>query len=190
VIRAILDPKRFPWIAENRPPADGERENAVFASTVMAASQAVQTGRRSDEKRAVEGLVRGILIGLRFAQRPAPRGGILSIRSDDAPQPREFMEACNLGDNNADFVIGLKDHRLLVIEAKGSNSAINSRKRLNMEAAQKARAWSSFGRDVVPAAAIQGVFNPAYVAAAQDTPLVIFWGHRMEDLRAFLEESR
>ncbi len=190
VLRAILDPKRFPWIAARRAPSTRERDAAILASTVLASSQEVQTKRRSDERQIVEGLVHGVLIGLGFKQQPATRGGIQSLLNSTAPKPGEFMTGCTLGENNADFVIGLSDSRLLVIEAKGSNSAINSRKRLNMEAVQKAKAWADFGRDVVSAAAIRGVFNPAEVLRAQETPLVIFWAHRMDDLKILLEAAR
>ena len=190
VLRAVLDPKRFPWIAAGRPATRQERESAILASTVLASSQAVQTKRRSDERQVVEGLVKGVLIGLEFRERPAPREGIQSLLGTDVPKPGEFMAGCTLGENNADFVIGLWDQRLLVIEAKGSNSAINSRKRLNMEAVQKAKAWAEFGRNVVIAAAIRGVFNPAEVHRAQETPLVVFWAHRIDDLKKFIDASR
>lgn len=190
VLYAILDPKRFPWIPARREPTTQERKAAILASTVLASSQEVQTKRRSDERQIVEGLVQGVLIGLGYKKRPATQKGIQSLLSSDVPKPGEFMTGCTLGENNADFVIGLWDNRLLVIEAKGSNSAINSRKRLNMEAVQKAKAWATFGRDVVSAAAIRGVFNPAEVVRAQETPLVIFWAHRIDDLKKFIAASR
>jgi len=189
VLATVLDPKRFPWIASHRHPSTRERQAAILASTVLASSQEVQTKRRSDEKQIVEGLVKGVLIGLGFAERPSPRGGIQSLRAANVPRPGEFITGCTLGTNNADFVIGLWDDRLLVIEAKGSNSAINSRKRLNMEAVQKAKAWAEFGRDVVSAAAIRGVFNPVEVLRAQDAPLVIFWAHRIADLSKFISAT-
>ncbi len=190
VLRAILDPKRFPWITARREPTKQERSAAILASTVLASSQEVQTKRRSDERQIVEGLVQGVLIGLGYKKRAAPQKGIQSLLGADVPKPGEFMTGCTLGENNADFVIGLWDSRLLVIEAKGSNSAINSRKRLNMEAVQKAKAWATFGRDVVAAAAIRGVFNPAEVVRAQETPLVIFWAHRIDDLKKFIAATR
>ncbi|MBI3887030.1 MAG: XamI family restriction endonuclease [Opitutae bacterium] len=190
VLCAILDPKRFPWIAAHRPPTKQERNAAILASTVLASSQEVQTKRRSDERQVVEGLVHGVLVGLGYRKRTAPQRGIQSLLGADVPKPGEFMTGCTLGENNADFVLGLWDSRLLVIEAKGSNSAINSRKRLNMEAVQKAKAWAAFGRDVVSAAAIRGVFNPAEVLRAQETPLVVFWAHRIDDLKKFVATTK
>ena len=58
-------------------------------------------------------------------------------------------------------------------------------------AAQNARAWlARFGGQVVPAVALQGVFKDRYLIEAQDTPMLIFWGHRLGDLMAFVEASR
>ena len=106
----------------------------------------------------------------------------------DAPSPRSFHVQTNLGADNADVILRMDDGRLLAVECKGSNSEINSRKRLNKEAAQNARAWlERFGSDqVVPAVALQGVFKPRYVAEVQDTPMAIFWSHRLDDLRKLL----
>lgn len=191
VLRNIVDPKRFPWFEADRAPNPEEKRAAVLASSVLGAAQRVHTARRGDERAAVEGAVRGLLEGMGFElclQRP--RSGIQSLRLD-APAAGKFMLTVNLGADNADVVVGLADGRVLAIECKGSNSEINSRKRLNKEAAQNARAWvARFGDEVVPAAAIQGVFKPAYIAEAQETPMVIFWGHRLADLRDFIASCR
>lgn len=186
----IIDPKRFPWIYESRKPSKEEIRRAILASTVAAAAQKVQTSRRTDERDAVEGAVKGLLLGAGWKRIPAPRNGIKNIRRD-APAPNEFMERVTLGKNGADLVVGLKDHRILAIECKGSNSEINSRKRINKEVANDAQAWlREFGDEtVVPAAAIQGVFKPSYIAEAQEIPVVFFWGHRLEDLKAFFDAT-
>ncbi len=162
----------------------------MLASSVAAAAQRVQTSRRTDERQAVEGGVRGLLLGAGWKRVQPPKGGIKNIRRD-APDPNQFMEGATLGSNGADFVIGLGDHRILAIECKGSNSELNSRKRINKEVANNAQAWlREFGDEMlVPAAAIQGVFKPAYIAGAQETPVVFFWGHRLEDLKAFLDSG-
>ena len=67
----------------------------------------------------------------------------------DAPQPGQFLaRSCVLGEDEADIVIGLFDHRVLAIECKASNSEINSRKRINKEIGQNARNWvARFGTD-------------------------------------------
>lgn len=191
VIRAILDPKRFPWIKKRRKPTASEKSAAVLASSVLAAAQRVQTARRGDEKALVESAVKGLLVGLGWREETnKPKRGIQSLRND-APPRRSFMVQVNLASDNADLVVALDDGRLLAIECKGSNSEINSRKRLNKEAVQNARAWNSkFGQEVVSAAAIQGVFKPVYIEEAQETPMVIFWGHRLDDLKGFIEACR
>ena len=192
VMRVIVDPRRFPWIARQRPARASEREAATLATTALIASQRVQTLRRGDEKSAVEGAVKGLLIGMGW--QPAairlPRG--IQKLVTDAPAERSFLTQVNLGSDNADIVVRLDDARLLAIECKGSNSEINSRKRLNKEAVQNARAWlTAFGAEqVVPAVALQGVFNARYVAEAQDTPMVVFWSHRLDDLKAFVVAAR
>ena len=49
---------------------------------------------------------------------------------------------------------------------------------------------TKFGAQVVPAVALQGVFKDRYLVEAQETPMLIFWGHRLEDLVRFIEASR
>ena len=134
--------------------------------------------------------MKGLLLGAGWKRVQAPKSGLKNIRRD-APEPNQFMEGVTLGKNGADFVVGLKDHRILAIECKGSNSGINSRKRINKEVANNAQAWlREFGDEMlVPAAAIQGVFKPAYIAEAQEVPVVFFWGHRLEDLKQFLDAT-
>ena len=187
VMRATLDPRRFPWVAEARPATAAELQAAVLASTTLAATQRLHTLRRGDEKSMVEGAVKGLLVGMGWhAGLLRPVRGIRNLIMD-SPPPRHFLTQINLGGDNADVVVRLDDGRLLAIECKGSNSEINSRKRLNKEAVQNARAWlSGFGGQVVPAVALQGVFNGRYVTEAQDTPMLIFWSHRLDDLCNFV----
>ena len=87
-----------------------------------------------------------------------------------------------LGETRADIVVRLHDYRAMAIECKASNSAVNSFKRVNHEAAGKARNWiTGFGkRQTVPAAVIDGVFSPANLEAAQDDGLAIIWSHRLD----------
>jgi hypothetical protein len=187
VMRAVLDPRRFPWVAAGRVATDAELAAAALATSSLIASQRVQTLRRGDETALVEGAVKGLLVGLGWQPAQArPAAGIQNLLNDAPPQ-RHFHLRINVGADNADVLVRLDDGRLLAIECKGSNSAINSRKRLNKEAAHNARAWlQRFGGEVVPAVALQGVFNPRYVAEAQATPLLVFWGHRLQDLRDFV----
>ncbi|BFU94932.1 MAG: type II restriction endonuclease [Nitrospira sp.] len=190
VIRRVLDPKRFPWMYENRPPTPREKQAAILASSVVASAQHVQTSRRADERDAVEGAVKKLLITLGWKQVGATRKGIQTLLTD-APQKKCFMIGCTVGEHNADIVVRLGDGRVLALECKASNSEINSRKRINKEVAVDAGSWvRRFGeQNVVPAAVIQGVFKPVYLLQAQDTPVVFFWAHRLSDLKTFLSRT-
>lgn len=84
----------------------------------------------------------------------------------------------------------MPDGRILAIECKVSNSKVNSFKRLNNDAAVKARAWvREFGeRNIIPVAVLGGVFNPKNVIEAQ-RDIYLFWEHRLDELCQFLAQS-
>lgn len=65
-------------------------------------------------------------------------------------------------------------------------------KRLNNDAAVKAAIWHrEFGtRQVVPTAVLSGVFKVRNLEHAQDGALTLFWAHKIEDMRAFIEATR
>lgn len=44
-------------------------------------------------------------------------------------------------------------------------------------------------QNVVPAAAIQEVFNPTYLIQAQQTPVAFFGAHRLNDLKRFIKST-
>ncbi|MDE0240124.1 MAG: XamI family restriction endonuclease [bacterium] len=184
----VLDSKRFPWIVQGRDPRGAERTIATVASAALAATQKVRTRRGSDAKSRQEEAVMDLLRGMQFKE--VARRDIQTLR--DAPEPGEFCSACTLGNRRADMVAGLHDRRVLALEYKVSNSEANSSRRVNHEAAGKARAWlAAFGgRGFVPAAVLSGVFKPDNLASAQAERLALFWFHRLDDLRTFIEASR
>ncbi|MET0265972.1 MAG: XamI family restriction endonuclease [Duganella sp.] len=189
LIRQTIDPKRFPWLASGETPTAEALHVAKLASAVVATCQRVQTKRRSDEKAELEGAVERLLDAMGFTRIPTPRGAIL--HAEDLPAAGEYMVGATLGNDNGDCVIGLYDRRRLALECKSSNSEINSRKRLNKEVIKDAENWGAqFGAQVLTAAALRGVFKPEYVRDAQNTPIMIIWEHRLEDLAAFIESTR
>ncbi len=107
------------------------------------------------------------------------------------PTAQQFCGEARLGTSRADLVVRLRDGRVMPIECKVSNSAVNSYKRINHEALNKARSWlEGFGlRNVVPAAVISGVFNPNNLAQAQDAGLVLFWNHGLAELARFIGDE-
>ncbi len=188
LLKLSLDPKRFPWIATGKPPTATQLSAAKLASAVAAAIARVQTKRRGDEKEALEKDIEALLQGLGWKKVARPGTAIKLLAS--GPKPGEYISHCTLGEDNMDFVVGLKHGRTLAIEAKASNSEVNSRKRLNKEVVVDAQHLQGhFGTQVVSATALRGVFKPEYVVTAQSTPLIIFWGHRLDDLKSFLSAT-
>jgi hypothetical protein len=74
------------------------------------------------------------------------------------------------------------------IECKVSNSATNSVKRINNDAAAKALDWlKTFGTNqVVPTAVISGVFKVSNLMQAQEAGLTLFWAHDLKRLGKFI----
>ncbi len=184
VIHDSLDVKRFPWISQQESPDATERHAAVVASASLLASQRVQTKRRNADKDHQESKVQKYLarIGLKQVEpRPIP-----TIR--EAPEPGEFCGECQLARRKADIVVALHSGRVMPIECKVSNSAINSVKRLNNDAAAKTAQWlDALGKDqVVPAAVLSGVFKKHNLQDAQNAGLAIFWAHNLKPLRQFI----
>lgn len=188
LLSSTLDPKRFPWVADGRTPTDEELETAKLATAVLTAVSAIQAGRRGKESTALEGKVAEILEAAGYIQVPKRSGGIKQIAH--FPESGTFMRQCTLGSHNADYIVGLKDGRLLPLECKASNSKVNGFKRLNKEVVVDAGDWySEFGRaSIVAAAAIRGVFNADNVETAQAQNVHIFWWHNMGALADFLTQ--
>ena len=176
----VVDPHRFPWIADGRSPTEAERLQAVVSSAALIATRKVETARRSAAKDEQEAAVKATLLQAGLVEVQAREIPML----DAAPQTAEFCRECSFGGTRADLVVRLPDGRVAAIECKASNSAVNSYKRINHEALSKARTWlEAFGsRQVVPIAVIDGVFNPSNLATAQSGGLTIIWHHRLDDL--------
>src|SRR6185369_9932340 len=107
------------------------------------------------------------------------------------PHAMQLCAASKLGERKADVVVRLHDTRLMAIECKVSNSATNSVKRLNNDAAVKAEYWlTQFGtQQVVPAAALAGVFKLLNLRQAQERGLALFWTHDLDKLGAFIAST-
>lgn len=188
VISRVIDPHRFPWIKANRTPNDQEREAALLASAVLLAAQRIATERRNEGKDNQETKVKDYLRGLGFVE--APPVAINTIVK--GPQAMQFCAECLLGERKADVVVRLHDTRLMAIECKVSNSATNSVKRLNNDAAVKAEYWiKQFGiAQVVPSAVLAGVFKVLNLEQAQERGLSLFWSHDLEKLGTFIDSTR
>jgi hypothetical protein len=187
-IRAGLDRRRFAWVAERRSPTEGERNAAVLASAVLMANSRVGTTRRSKGRQDQEKAVQEALVN--YGLRLVPRRKIRMLQQ--APGPGELCLESELGTSRADLIVGLWDGRLMPIECKVSNSAVNSVKRLNREAAGKAESWiGDFGKkQVVPVAVLSGVYKLHNLLSAQERGLQLVWAHNLEPLLEWIEATR
>jgi hypothetical protein len=188
VVRVVLDRRRFAWILEGREPTESERNAAIMASAALMAASRAQTNRRSFGKKQQEDLVKQTLKNLHLNQA-APRN-IPTL--DKAPALGEFCGECKLGPRKADIILRLWDHRVMPIECKVSNSALNSLKRLNNDAAAKAEVWKrDFGwRQVVPVAVLAGVYKLSNLIDAQERGLTLIWSHGLDQLTSWIEKTK
>jgi hypothetical protein len=187
-VRAALDRRRFVWVTDNREPTEAERHGAILASAALMAGQRLETQRRNEEKTAQEQQVKKALKRAGFREVPTRR-----IRTfADAPEPGQFCGESLFGSRKADIVIGLWDKRAMLTECKVSNSALNSIKRLNNDAAIKAERWRrEFGEaQVVPTAVLSGVYHLPHLEAAQDRGLTIIWAHDLNALLTWIRSTR
>lgn len=182
------DRRRFPWLTGEREAEEHERTAAVLATTALLALRRLETMRRNEGKRLQERLVRTQLRRSRFIEVATRRVPTLA----QAPRPREFCQESLFGTRKADFLIGLWDGRTMALECKVSNSATNSVKRLNNDAAVKAETWrSDFGiRQVVPAAVLSGVYNVHNLEDAQSRGLALFWAHDLRTMMEWIHSTR
>ena len=187
-ILAMLDVRRFAWVAESRPATENERVAAAVASATLMASQRVRTNRANEAKTIQESRVREHLLAFGWTEVPTRE---IETQAN-APGSGEFCAECLVVGRKADVVVGLHDGRVMPIECKVSNSATNSVKRLNNDAAVKAGVWlEELGpRNVVPVAVLSGVFKTLNLVQAQDRGLTIFWAHDLAPMSQFVSTAR
>jgi len=187
VVLQGLDRRRFPWVTERREPDEIERYAAVVATASMMATQRLSTNRRNEGKAKQEQQVEDALLGVGLVKVPRRH-----VRTGaDLPNHGEFCGESKLSNRKADFILRLWDHRVMPIECKVSNSATNSVKRLNNDAAAKAEVWRrDFGAtQVVPCAVLSGVYKLHNLEDAQDRGLGLFWAHRLDELVGWVSST-
>jgi XamI restriction endonuclease len=188
LIRAGVDRRRFAWLPEHRDPSKSERHAAIVASAALMANSRVGTTRRNKGRLEQETAVLEALT--RHGLKQVARRLMTTIHQ--APKPGELCLESHLGSAKADLVVSLWDRRVMPIECKVSNSAVNSVKRLNREAAAKAEAWTNdFGtRQVVPVAVLSGVYKLGNLLNAQERGLHLFWAHSLGALTSWIDSTR
>lgn len=188
VIRIAIDRRRFVWVSEKREPTEAERNAAVLASAALLATRKVGTDRRHKGKDDQESFVEEAFKRSGLVKLPARRISTLM----DAPAPGHFCPESELVGCKADFVLRLWDNRVMALECKVSNSAVNSVKRLNREAVGKADTWRKElgAAQMVPAAVLSGVYELRNLTQAQERRLTIFWAHDLDALTSWIEKTR
>lgn len=184
----LVDGQRFPWIVVGREPTEKERHAAIVATAAQIAARRIMTARANEAKTAQEALVCTALDDAGFTT--VPTRTITTTRN--APRPGEYCGESKLGTRKADIVVGLWDDRILAIECKVSNSKVNSVKRVNNDAAVKAKIWTEqFGTQlIVPAAVIAGVFHPPNLISAQAAGLTIWWSHEIDHMINWINQTK
>lgn len=187
-IRQAIDPRRFPWLVEGRLPKRNEKAAAIIASATLLTAQRVGTDRRTQGKNTQEQTVKDFLRSIGFEEvlcRPITN---LSV----APEIGQFCGESLVGSRKADIPVRLHDGRLMPIECKVSNSSTNSVKRINNDAAVKAKIWTKeFGtQQIVPVAVLSGVFKVKNLEQAQNNELTLFWAHKLRDMKNFINRTK
>jgi hypothetical protein len=191
VTKSAWDPMRFPWTQVGRPPSAQERETAIRWTAGVWAVERLRTKQRNSLSRLQEGrVVRslhecGLLENRELLRQP--------IRGPGELEPGSFVPGeVRLAKTKCDVLARLHDGRLLPIECKVSNTAINSYKRLNNETVAKAEKWrKAFGDQVVTVSVLSGIFKLDNVLDAQDKHgIFIVWDHDLSPLTRFISAAR
>lgn len=188
VVRQVMDRRRFAWVSEKRAPTEAEKQAAIMGSSALMAASRTQTGRRNKGKDRQEAAVKAALTAMGFKEVPTRTIETIS----QSPAPGEFCGECKLGSRKGDIIVRLWDERVMPIECKVSNSATNSVKRLNNDAAVKATSWKhDFGvRQVVPTGLLSGVYKLHNLEDAQNRGLTLFWAHDLQKLTDWIDSTK
>jgi hypothetical protein len=185
-LKAFLDPLRCPWLASGVGPSAADVRKAIDWTASLWAVEKCRTSRRRQSSAAQEREVADLLLGAGIAEEI----GLRRIAAlDDIPR-RRFCREIRLGPAKTDPGVRLADGRLMAIECKVTNSALNSVRRLNREVGGKAEGWRRlYGQQVITAAVLSGVFRVGNLAQAQDAGVFLFWSHDLAPLHEFVQAT-
>lgn len=185
IIHSALDRGRFPWLFAKpaRAASPDELRLAIRWTTGLWAAQRVATEKRTESATKQERDIKELLGRLGFQYLKPQTIDVTGARLT----PGSYSSECVVEGAKCDIPIGLTDGRLLFLECKVSNSAVNSIKRLVRETVGKARLWkAAFGERAVVGAVLEGVFGQTNLKAAQESGVAIIWSHDLGPLRSFL----
>ncbi len=193
IIAARLDQQRALWLAEGRAPRRAERATYATGAASIPAMNRLTTTRRSERSKKQEDLTRAAVASAGY--EPVKPPGTLKDPVKDMGPGTYSEKSRPLTETNMDVPVRLRDDHstgqlFLAIECKVSNSSLNSRKRL-LEVNSKRERWDSSGlpHRFRTGAVLAGVFDVSRLIEAQNSGILIFWEHRLEDLTAFLKAT-
>ena len=188
VLRSAWDPIRFPWLGQDRGPRAGERVAAIRWTAGIWAIERLRTKRRTESSRRQEAATAEALRQAGYEEGPRPR----TMDALDALPRGTFTREVVLGGSKCDIPVRMHDGRLLAVECKVSNSALNSVKRLIRETGGKARAWrNAFGLQVITGAVLAGVYKLGNLLDAQENyGIALFWEQELGPLQEFVAAAR
>ncbi|MBA3841341.1 MAG: XamI family restriction endonuclease [Actinobacteria bacterium] len=185
-----VDRSKAPWLISGAPATQPEIEAFIRTTASVRAMGDVQTARRMERSKIQEDAIRAACAAARYT--PVTPPGELTNPIKQMPPGSYATKSRKLAMTNMDIAVRMKDNHgtgllFLAIEAKVSNSSLNSRKRLN-DVARKRERWDASGQlyQFRTAAVIAGVFSIPRLIEAQEAGVFIFWEHRLQDLTAFL----
>lgn len=166
-----------------------ERAKEIHSTAVLIAQQEFATQKRMRLAAAQEEMASTVLTELGFAP--------VSIGFVDQPGSlgeREFARAVQFAtadgsSHEVDLAIGLTRKRILAMECKVSNDKTNSVKRVN-DVLKKAAAWrAQWGKFVITGALLEGVFSEKEPRRLLEADVEVFWSHRPEMFRDWIESE-
>lgn len=166
-----------------------QRAKAIASTGILIAQQEFATRKRMRLAGVQEEMASTVLTDLGFCK--------VSIGFVDQPGALgnlEFARAVQFAtadgsSHEVDLAIGLPGRRILALECKVSNDKTNSVKRVN-DVLKKAAAWrSQWGKFVITGALLEGVFSEKEPRRLLDSEVVVFWSHRPELFRAWIESK-
>lgn len=185
-----LDRERAPWLKTRRSPTAAERDAFARATASIRAMSAIQTARRMESSARQERAAREA--ARKAGYRPVAPPATLMDPIEEMPPGSYATASSRLAETNMDIPVRLKDGHgtgllFLALEAKVSNSGLNSRKRL-LEVLRKRERWDASGKlyRFRTGAVLAGVYDVRRLVEAQDAGVFLFWEHRLSDLTEFL----
>jgi hypothetical protein len=181
-----IDPIRFPWVSQKRPPTTDEIKTAQLWTCGLIADQNSLTAYRNYRKEVQETQICDFLRAAGYNETKTTQ-----IVGADSLAPGHFCRETKVQGETlqkADIVIrSKKTKRLVLIEAKAVGVAIDAYKRVK-ECCDKSRDWQKNPDLLKPqvTSCIAGFFSPTNIATLQSAGVTIIWEHRLGDLASYV----